>query len=119
MIDYALYKVLHVVAALGLVGGILSLLLVPARLDARRERLVTLWVTGCAAAIVLVAGFGLHARLGGIWQGWVVVKIVMWLILIGVMTHFRRKTPGSPVLAWLISFPAAAVAVFMAVYKPF
>jgi uncharacterized membrane protein len=119
MIGYPLYKALHVVAVLVFVGGLLSLLLLPASPDLRRRRLITLWVTGCAAVVALVAGFGLHARLGGIWQGWVVSKIVVWLILLGAVTHFRRRAPGSPVLAWSASVLVAALAVVMAIYKPF
>jgi len=119
MIDYSLYKALHVVAVLVFVGGLLSLLLLPARPDLRRRRLITLWVSGCAAVVVLVAGFGLHARLGGIWQGWVVSKIVLWLILLGTVTHFRGRAPASPVLAWSTCVSAAALAVVMAIYKPF
>ncbi len=119
MIDYSLYKLLHVVAMLAFVGGLLSLLLVPAVPDARRGRTMALWVAGCSAAVALVAGFGLHARMGGIWQSWLTVKIVAWFVILGLLLRFRASAPASPALAWLISLPVVGVAVVMAIYKPF
>ena len=119
MIDYSLYKLLHVVAILAFVGGLLSLLLVPPVPDARRRRTMALWVAGGSAVVALVAGFGLHARLGGIWQGWFMVKIVAWVVILGLLIRFRASAPTSPALAWLISLPVVGVAVFMAIYKPF
>ena len=76
-------------------------------------------MAGGAAVITLVAGFGLHARIGGVWQGWVVSKIVIWLILLGAVTHFRKRAPASPVLAWSATVSVAALAVVLAIYKPF
>ena len=119
MIDYALYKLLHVVSILAFVGGLLSLLLVPAVPSARTRRTMAVWVAGCSAAVALVAGFGLHARLGGVWQGWLMVKIVAWLVILGVLIRFRAGTPASPALAWLNSLLVVGVAVAMAIYKPF
>ncbi|MGH7209354.1 MAG: hypothetical protein ACREIL_08220 [Nitrospiraceae bacterium] len=119
MISYSLYKFFHVVAILTLVGGLLSLLLLPAVPATRQRRTIAQWVTGSAAAIALVSGFGLHARLGGIWQGWLVVKILSWFVILAVMTRFRAGPPDSLALAWLIVLPVAAAAVLMAIYKPF
>ncbi len=119
MIDYSLYKLLHVVAILAFVGGLLSLLLVPAAPNAPSRRAMALWVAGCSAVIALVGGFGLHARLGGIWQGWLIVKIVAWFVILGLLIRFRASTPASPALAWLGSFAVVVIAVAMAIYKPF
>jgi hypothetical protein len=76
-------------------------------------------VTGVAAILALVSGFGLHARLGGVWQGWVVTKAVVWLALLLILVRFRAGAVGWPAGAWLLTFPAVALAIYMAVYKPF
>lgn len=66
-----------------------------------------------------MSGFGLHARLGGIWQGWVVTKVVVWLVLLAILVRFRGQPSASPATAWLLALPAAAMAVFMPIYRPF
>ena len=119
MIDYSLYKALHVVAVFVFVAGLLGLVLLPAEGGLRRRRLITFWVAVGAAVIALVAGFGLHARIGGVWQGWVVSKIVLWLVLLGAATHFRKRAPASPALTWSATVSIAALAVVLAIYKPF
>lgn len=118
MIGYPVYKVLHLLAILALVAGLVTLLLLPVAPDGRRRSLAH-WVTGVAAVVALVSGFGLHARLGGVWQGWVVTKTGVWLALLATLVWFRAGPSASPATAWLLVLPAAAVAVFMAVYKPF
>ena len=115
MIGYPVYKFLHVLAIVALVAGLVALLLLPVTPDDRRRRRLAHWVTGIAALVALVSGFGLHARLGGVWQGWVVTKIVVWLALLLILVRFRAGPSLSPATAWLLTLPAAAVAVF----KPF
>jgi uncharacterized membrane protein len=119
MIGYPVYKVLHVLAIVAMVAGLVTLLLLPVTPDDRRRRRLAHWVTGVAAVFALVSGFGLHARLGGVWQGWVVTKVVVWLTLLLILVWFRAGPSASPATAWLLALPAAAVAVFMAVFKPF
>ena len=119
MIGYPVYKFLHVLAIIALVAGLVTLLLLPVTPDDRRRRRLAHWVTGVAAVFALVSGFGLHARLGGVWQGWVVTKVVVWLALLLILVWFRTGPSASPTTAWLLALPAAAVAVFMAVFKPF
>ena len=119
MIGYPVYKFFHVLAIVAMVAGLVTLLLLPVTPDDRRRRRLAHWVTGIAAVFALVSGFGLHARLGGVWQGWVVTKVVVWLALLLILVRFRAGPSVSPATAWLLALPAAAVAVFMAVFKPF
>jgi hypothetical protein len=119
MIGYPVYKFVHVLAIVALIAGLVTLVLPPVTPDGRRSRRLAHWVTGVAAVFVLVSGFGLHARLGGVWQGWVVTKVVVWLALLMILVRFRAGPSTSPVTAWLLVLPVAAVAVFMAVFKPF
>ena len=118
MISYPVYKVVHIIAILALVSGLVSLLVLPTATHGRHRRIAHM-VTGIAAVFALVSGFGLHARLGGVWQGWVVTKILMWMALLGILVQFRQGPPASPATPWLLALPIAAVAVFMAIYKPF
>jgi hypothetical protein len=118
MISYPVYKIFHVIAIVALVAGLVALLVLTPATHGRHRRLAHV-VTGVAALIVLVSGFGLHARLGGVWQGWVVTKIAMWLTLLGILVGYRRGPAASPAVPWLLALPVAAVAIFMAIYKPF
>jgi hypothetical protein len=119
MIGYPVYKFLHVLAIVALVSGLTALLLLPVVPDGPRRRRLAHWVAGVAAVFALVSGFGLHARLGGVWQGWVVTKVIVWLALLLLLVRFRAGPSASPATAWLLTLPAVAVAVFMAIYKPF
>jgi uncharacterized membrane protein len=118
MIDYSVYKFFHVLAIIAFVAGLVALLLLPVAPDRGRRR-VAHWITGVAAIVALVSGFGLHARLGGIWEGWVVTKVLVWLALLAILVWFRARPSASPGAAWWLALPAAAIAVFMAIYKPF
>jgi hypothetical protein len=118
VISYPVYKVVHVIAILALVAGLVALLVLPAGTHGRHRRIAHA-VTGMAALLALVSGFGLHARLGGVWQGWLVTKIAVWLTLLGILVSFRRGPAASAAAPWLLVLPAAAVAIFMAIYKPF
>ena len=118
MISYPVYKVVHVLAILALVSGLIALLVLPTATHGRHRRIAHM-VTGIAALFALVSGFGLHARLGGVWQGWVMTKIVVWMALLGILVQFRRGPAASPATPWLVALPVAAVAVFMAIFKPF
>ena len=118
MISYSVYKVFHVIAIVSLVSGLVALLVLPTATHGPHRRIAHM-VAGIAALIALVSGFGLHARLGGVWQGWVVTKIVMWITLLAIMVQFRRGPAASPAAPWLLALPVAAVAIFMAIYKPF
>ena len=118
MISYPVYKVVHVIAIVTLVSGVLALIMLPTATHARHRRMAHIFA-GSALLLALVSGFGLHARLGGVWQLWVVVKIAMWVSLLGLLVQFGRAPAASPAAPWLLVLPTAAVAVFMAIYKPF
>jgi hypothetical protein len=120
MIGYPVYKLFHVLAILALFAGLVTLFLQPVTTDGARARRVAHWITGVAAVVALVSGFGLHARLGGVWQGWVVTKISVWCVLMLVLVVFRAGASTRPApMAWIVTLPAVALAVFMAIYKPF
>lgn len=73
---------------------------------------------GAALVVVLLSGFGMLARLGGGFPGWVIVKLVIWLAL-GAAVALVRRTAQASVAWWLALSVLATLAGYMALYKPF
>jgi hypothetical protein len=73
---------------------------------------------GIALLLILVAGFGMIARLGAGFPPWVIVKIVIWFALGGLMTPLGRAA-GSGRSLWAVVFVLGALAAWFGVYKPF
>ena len=75
---------------------------------------------GVALLLILVAGFGLMARLGlfGAIPLWAWAKIVLWLLL-GAAIFLLKRNPRWATGLW-VTFPlAGALAAWLAVAKPF
>jgi hypothetical protein len=124
MISYELYKVIHLVGVLVLfsvLGGAMVHAInggTPASNAARRS--ITL-LHGTGLLVILIAGFGLVARLdllrGGV-PGWVIGKLVIWL-LAGILLTVPRRRPALARPILLVGLPIlAAAAAWLAVYKP-
>ena len=92
-----LFASLGGVAVLGLRGG-------EEREVGPVRKLLTI-MHGVALIVVLVAGFGLMARLGIMsgWPTWIYVKLALWLVLGGALT-LVRKTPELG-RVWLLLLP--------------
>ena len=124
MISYELYKVAHLVGVIVLfsaLGGALVHAINGGTAASNAARRLLTILHGTGLVVVLVAGFGLIARLdlmdGGI-PLWVVGKLVVWL-LAGLLLTIPRRYPAlaRPLLLAGIPFLAAAAA-WLAVYKP-
>ncbi len=83
------------------------------------------WVAithGIGLLIVLVAGFGLLARLGishgGDWPIWVWMKLGIWLVL-GAMTALIGRNPRHARFFWVGIPILAALAAYLGINKPF
>ena len=76
---------------------------------------------GVGVFLILLAGFGMLARLGlmqGGLPGWVWAKLVLWLLVGGLfLLPYRRPSLAKPVFL-LLPFLGALAAV-LAIYKPF
>jgi hypothetical protein len=124
MISYELYKVIHltgVIVLFSVLGGAMVHAMnggLAATNTARR--LITI-LHGTGLLLILVAGFGLVARLdlmGGGLPLWVLGKLLIWLVA-GVLLTVPRRKPhlARPIL--LLGLPVlAATAAWLAVYKP-
>ena len=75
---------------------------------------------GIAMTLLLIAGFGLLARLelAGSWPHWVIAKTSIWLCL-GAGLVFVKKFPRLLRMWWVIAGTLGTLAAYLAVFKPF
>lgn len=76
-------------------------------------------LTGIASFFILLGGMGLVARLGNVWQGWMYVKIAIWLVVTGLGHVVAKRFPARGMQAYWATVLLAMVAAWFAVYKPF
>lgn len=77
-------------------------------------------LNGIGLLLIVVAGFGLLARLGVSWpwQGWVFLKMLIWLFFGASLTLASRLKERALVL-WWVALAAAVCAAYLGVFKPF
>jgi uncharacterized membrane protein SirB2 len=109
-----LYHFVHVFAVLVLTGYTFFALAGPAA--ATRKRV--LMATGIASLLILVSGIGLMHKLTYQWQGWVIVKIVVWLA-ISAFAGIAYRRPGARGVLGALTVFLSGIAVYMVFYKPF
>ena len=112
--SFQFYQVVHLFSAIMLAGIAFAALANP--LPERRRPI--LMVSGIAAALTLVSGFGLLGigRFG--FPDWMLVKVVAWVALAAIAgIAFRRPHQARP-LAIVVAL-AVLLAVGAAVLKPF
>jgi hypothetical protein len=68
--------------------------------------------------LILLGGFGLLARLNYGWPGWVLVKIVIWVVLGALIAVINRK-PEYSQLTWWTTILLGVIALLLVVLKPF
>lgn len=118
--SYVFYKVLHL---LGLMltflgtGGVL-LFATSAREDATRWRKIAGITHGIGLLLLVVAGFGIIAKLKMPLEGWIHAKIVIWLLIGGLPFMVRRK-PALGLAVWGIIAALGLGAAYLAVVRPF
>jgi uncharacterized membrane protein SirB2 len=109
------YKVLHLVGALALflsLGGLVALKLAPSGSSQAATRLFRA-MHGVALLLLLVAGFGLMARLQilSAWPAWIWVKLGVWVALGGLVALLRRGEAAAHVL-WIVFLALGGIAVW-------
>ena len=109
-----LYQIIHVFSAVMLAGVAFAALAAP-RPENRRFSLM--W-SGIFAILSLVGGFGLLARLGYGFPGWVIVKLACWVALAALVGLAYRRPEQTRSLT-VITALAVLIAVGMVVLKPF
>ena len=74
---------------------------------------------GVGLLLVLLGGFGMIAKLNYAYtEGWIIVKIIIWLLFGGMLTYASR-TPSAGRLLWWASALLGILAAYMAIWKPF
>jgi hypothetical protein len=123
MLGYEIYKVSHLFGMIMLfvaVGGVMLYALNGGTKADNRLRKTAAITHGIGLIFVLVAGFGLLARVGisWPWPGWVFVKLIIWLVLGGVTgLIYKLGTAGKGL--WYVVILLGAIAASMAIFKPF
>ncbi len=120
MMSASAYKLLHflgIFMTLLALGGIFVNSSLPADQQGRWRRLAGL-THGIGLVIVLVAGFGLLARLELGFELWVSLKLLIWLAF-GALIVAARKHPGQGVLLWWTAVLLAVAAAYLGHYQPF
>ena len=123
--SHQFYNVVHIVgiilvmSALG--GAAVRALTVGAEASPSTRRMLAL-LHGIGAFLVLLAGFGMLARLGFLhgasFPGWLWVKLLIWGILaVALLIPRKRPTLARPLLFALPLL--GGLAAYMAIYKPF
>lgn len=120
--SYEFYKILHITGILMVFSGLAGLVgmkLNGTELSPRGRRLFALF-HGVGLLIVLVAGFGLAARLQlmASLPGWVWGKLVVWLLLGGGLTLAKKRGQvGAPLMILFVGL--GLTAAWLAIAKPF
>ncbi len=122
---FTVYKLMHILGILLVFLGLGGRAVVAQQEEPRKtpgHSLVGM-LHGIGLLVVLVGGFGMLAKLGldgeemqGL--GWVMVKIVIWILIGGSIIVPVRKP--SFVVPWLVVVAALGLlSGYMALYKPF
>ena len=123
MLSYEIYKLFHLFGIIMLfvsVGGVMLYALNGGTKADNTWRKTAAITHGIGLVFVLVAGFGLLARVGisWPWPGWVFVKLIIWLVLGGV-TGLIYKLGSRGKGLWYVVILLGVIAAYMAIFKPF
>ena len=112
--DPSFYQVLHIVGIsmvfLGYGALLARSMAAPENVSVRKLGSIT---SGIGLTLILVAGFGLVAKLGyNYTETWILVKFVIWLLLGGLIVLINRK-PQLAMLLWCLLIALSATATIM------
>ena len=117
--SYHVYKLIHLSGIMLLFlsfGGLLARGMLKG--DGTAVRKLAGMTAAIALLVVFFGGFGLIAKLGTGFPGWVIAKILIWFAFGGLIGVVNRKPEKAPILWWAL--PAlGAVAAYLALFKPF
>jgi hypothetical protein len=122
MISILVYKNLHLIGVfmiLVALGGVIVQQIHAASREQTWRRPVAI-THGIGMVLVLVGGFGMLARLDIFWPwpGWIIGKIIIWLVL-GVLIAVIGRAPTLAKPLWWVTIALAAIAAYLALNKPF
>ena len=122
MIPLLVYKNLHLIGVFMILVALGRVILQQINAATREQvwRKPVAVTHGIGMVLVLVSGFGMLAR-GGIfwpWPGWIIGKIIIWLVF-GVLIAVIGRTPALAKPLWWSTIALGAIAAYLALNKPF
>ena len=109
-----LYQIAHLVSVVFMAAIVYGALAAPSPEHKRR----TMMWSGILALVALITGFGLLARLGLGFSGWVAVKVACWLGL-ATLPALAFRQPSQTSSLRILTIIAVFLAISMVVMKPF
>jgi hypothetical protein len=118
MIPLLIYKNLHLLGVFMILVALGGLILQQIQATTREQvwRKPMVITHGIGMVLALVGGFGMLA--GMPWQGWVIGKIIIWLVL-GVLVALIGRAPALAKPLWWVTIALGAIAAYLALNKPF
>jgi hypothetical protein len=117
--SYELYKIVHIVGLLlvflGLGGAMIG-----TRSEGGRPAAVAGLLHGLGLLLMLVAGFGMMARLdiAWPWPTWLLAKLLVWLT-IGALPALVKREVLPRRAGWVLAALLGGIAAWLAITKPF
>jgi hypothetical protein len=118
--SYSFYKILHLSAMVAVVVALASqfaLQITRTGMDKSLRRFFGT-IHGLGLILGLTGGFGLIARTGAGFPGWVIAKMTLWLYL-GAAIAIARRKPNFAKKGLLSLIVVFGLAVYLVQYKPF
>ncbi len=117
--SYAVFKILHLTGIFMVLVSLGGLIVLGVVEDSRWRKLAGM-TNGIGLAVVFIGGFGLlgQLQLGWPWPGWILFKMLIWLIF-AVLMVLAKRASRLGVSLWWGSVVLAAVAAALANLKPF
>lgn len=111
--DPKFYSLIHVFSILMLSGSVFYIAANPQK----HKKAKMMAINGIVGLVALVGAFGLIAKLGYEYTaGWIIVKLVAWLFIMGLAGMAYKKPKGFVLSGLIISI---AVSLYMVYFKPF
>lgn len=120
--SYQFYKVMHIIGLVFLFMGLGSVLVLSytGQMKNKKAKMIGFICHGIGLVIMIVAGFGLAARLQmfGNLPGWIYAKLVIW-VLLGLAISVLKRKPQWAYASMLVMVALGGAASYLAVNKPF
>lgn len=117
--SYSFFMILHFIGVFMVLMSLGGLIVLGVVEDSRWRKLAGM-TNGIGLVVILIGGFGLlgQLQLGWPWPGWILGKMLIWL-LFAVLMVLARRASRLGIALWWGALLLAAVAAALANLKPF
>ena len=109
-----IYKVIHLAGIMGLFTALGGAIAGNSDCNTKRSGIIH----GISLILIIVSGFGMIAKLGLAFKGWLVAKTLIWFVMGGIIALANKKKLKPAVLTGII-LGCGALAAWLGVFKPF